>query len=150
MNVKEINGFENYQINDSGINERSVWSIKRGKWMKPTQLKNGYLLINFNKEGKKNQRYLHRLIAEAFIDNPDNKPEIDHINGVRDDNRVENLKWVSHKENMRNPLTIKKMKISNKGKCSYKLRVMSSILMKFKHMIRKYHKNNNTYEYPDY
>lgn len=47
-------------------------------------------------------RFVHRLIAEAFIPNPDNLPEVDHLNRNRADNRVENLRWVTHKENSRN------------------------------------------------
>lgn len=72
-------------------------------------------LFDFSWQKSKNYKYyqfggtfLHRVIAIVFIPNPDNKPCVDHINGDRFDNRVENLKWVTHKENMANPLTKQK------------------------------------------
>ena len=52
----------------------------------------------------KNHR-IHRLVAEAFIPNPDNKPFVDHINGIKNDNRASNLRWCTSLENMSNPLT---------------------------------------------
>lgn len=51
-----------------------------------------------------------RLVALAFIPNPDNKPEIDHIDGDRHNNRADNLRWVTHKENVKNPVTVKRCK----------------------------------------
>ena len=65
---------------------------------------NGYLCCRLN-----NKTYLkHRLIAEQFIPNPDNLPQIDHINHIRTDNRIENLRWVNNGENGKN-------RTSNKG-----------------------------------
>ena len=54
--------------------------------------------------------YLHRVVALAFIPNPNNYPEIDHINGIRDDNRAENLRWVNRSMNMANPIAKAKQK----------------------------------------
>lgn len=59
---------------------------------------------------------VHRAVAELFIPNPDNKPCIDHINTDRTDNRVENLRWVSHKENSNNPLSKIHYSNAHKGK----------------------------------
>ena len=63
----------------------------------------GYLQVGLGRI--RNSVSVHRLVAEAFIPNPENKPCVDHINGNRLDNRVENLRWVSHKENCNNPNT---------------------------------------------
>lgn len=83
---------------------------QRREKLKPQTYKDGYVMVRlFNQT---NQRGVliktHRLVAEAFIPNPENKPYIDHINTVRDDNRIENLRWVTHTENMNNPISIER------------------------------------------
>ena len=70
----------------------------------------GYNYVHLFKNGVRKRMAVHRLVAEAFIPNPESKPVIDHINTIRDDNRVENLHWVTPKENMENPLTKEKRK----------------------------------------
>lgn len=70
----------------------------------------GYNYVHLFKNGVRKRMAVHRLVAEAFIPNPESKPFIDHINTIRDDNRVENLHWVTPKENMENPLTKEKRK----------------------------------------
>lgn len=96
---KNIKGYGNTcQVSNLG-------RIKCGKVIKtPYKEKKGYLRIAL--KGKKH--LVHRLVAEAFIPNPDNKPCIDHINTIRDDNRVENLRWCTSKENCNNFITKKK------------------------------------------
>ena len=72
-------------------------------------------------EGRKHYR-VHRLVALMFIPNPENKPQVDHLNGIRQDNRLENLRWVNNKENMQNEITKSKIKNSklHRDTISYK------------------------------
>ncbi|HMG89616.1 MAG TPA: HNH endonuclease [Chryseolinea sp.] len=63
------------------------------------QLRNGYVRIDLRRNGKCTDGALHRLLAINFIPNPENKPCVNHINGNKQDNRLENLEWVTHKEN---------------------------------------------------
>lgn len=93
--IKDIINFENYQISDDG----RVWSKKSNKWLKPIDV-NGYKKASLYKNGKEYQRLVHRLVAEAFIPNPNNYDEINHINEDKSDNRVENLEWCTPSYNI--------------------------------------------------
>ena len=79
---------------------------------------NGYRRVQLSKDGKRKYFFVHILVALAFIPNPENKPEIDHINTDRVDNMVENLRWSTRKENASNPLT--RQKLSEKEKRKWK------------------------------
>lgn len=96
---KQIKGYDEYQVSNLG----RVKSKYRVLTATPTD--KGYLRVNITKKGKSKSFRVHRLVAEAFIPNPDNKPQVDHINTDRTDNRVENLRWVTGKENCSNPIT---------------------------------------------
>lgn len=60
----------------------------------------GYLLVGLNKQNKQKMIYLHRIVCLSFLENPENKPCINHKNGIKTDNRVDNLEWCTYKENM--------------------------------------------------
>lgn len=71
--------------------------------------KQGYYIVDLYKNGVKTTRKVHRLVAETFIPNPENKRCIDHINTIKTDNRVSNLRWASYEENANNPITRARM-----------------------------------------
>ena len=77
---------------------------KQGKILHPTPYKNGYLSVCISKDGRIKRTSVHRLVAKAFIPNPLNKPCIDHINANITDNNINNLRWVTVKENNQNPI----------------------------------------------
>ena len=88
---KSIPGYEAYDVSNRGNVRRN------GRVLKPNN-KDGYHHINLCNNNIKKTLKMHRLVALAFIPNPDNKPTVDHINHVRSDNRVENLRWATHSE----------------------------------------------------
>lgn len=78
-------------------NQHKSWIKFRG-FTRGHKDNKGYMSVKFNKKNLA----VHRLVAETFIPNPENKPTVDHINRVRDDNRVENLRWATHTEQREN------------------------------------------------
>ena len=96
--MTEIKDYENYLIFEDGV----IINSKTGKELKPNINNMGYYIIGLSKDGKRNNFLIHRLIAQAFIPNLDNKTCIDHINRITTDNRIENLRWATRSENDRN------------------------------------------------
>jgi hypothetical protein len=95
---EELKDFPNYKINRKG----EIWSNCCERIMDPSLNKDGYYIISLTKDGKQYTKLVHRLIAIQFIDNPNNLPEIDHIDHNRTNNSLENLRWVSRIENNNN------------------------------------------------
>jgi hypothetical protein len=92
---KQIKNFEDYWIHDDG----RVWNDRSGRFLTIGINNHGYCTVKLSSD-KKYNKFLHRLIAEAFIPNLEGKPQVNHINGVKHDNRIENLEWNTAKENM--------------------------------------------------
>ncbi len=94
--LKIIFGYSKYGVTKDG----EVWSFKSNQLLKP-QPRGAYLKVTLvNDKGQRKQLSIHRLVAEMFCDNPENKTYVNHINGVKHDNRSSNLEWVTASENI--------------------------------------------------
>ena len=111
---KDIKDFEGmYQISSFGrvrsvdrLIENSIGHLRRfeGQPIKPLITGQGYLYVRLpTKDGKRN-RFIHRLVAETFIVNHKDYPVVNHINGVKTDNRLSNLEWVTYSQNSQHAL----------------------------------------------
>lgn len=120
---KPIKGYEGYYEASNLGNIRSVdrvilstanilhtehKQLRRGRVLKQGNGRKGYKIVVLQRDGQKRTMYTHRIIAMTFVENPYNKPCIDHINGICTDNRAENLRWCTQKENINNPNTVYK------------------------------------------
>ena len=132
-------GYPNYSVDTEG----NVWSFgkktrKGCRKFKVVVDSTGYCIVCLTKDGKCSNKKIHRLVALAFIPNPENKPCIEHINTDKTDNNIKNLRWATYKENCNNPITYNKKvgencywygkhlteehkeKISNAKKCQFR------------------------------
>lgn len=116
--IKFVKGFEGlYGVTTNG----KVWSYRRKIWLTPFDVGFGYSTVRLCDQGNETDRKIHRLVAEAFILNPDNKPQVNHINGKKWDNRVSNLEWCTARENSQHSGD---MGLNNQYKLSYEDKVL--------------------------
>lgn len=117
---RDIKGFEGcYMVSNLGrvkrigfySNQSSTWEHEK-KILKAGDNGKGYLFVNLSMNNKQYHRYVHRLVAEAFIPNPENKATVNHIDCNRHNNNVKNLEWATYREN--NDYAIKIMKAQGK------------------------------------
>lgn len=119
---KDIVGYEGiYQISNLGnVKGFKFTSGYKEHLLKPLFDKDGYCKVNLYKDRKLKRVSIHRLVASTFIPNPENKPQINHIDGNKQNNSADNLEWVTSKENIRH--SIEKGLTKNKGKDNWKAR----------------------------
>lgn len=123
MNIKnvvlqegeQIKDIPNYQGKYYVTSTGRIYSNLSHKWLKPTQNKrkgspkSTRLYVNLGRGGQ-NRHYVHRLVASAFLPNPENKPEVDHIDTNPLNNNVNNLRWTTRQENLQNKNTLNNLK----------------------------------------
>lgn len=111
---KDIEGYEGlYHVSNLG----RVKSLKFNKIrvLKPFKGGTGYLKVQLYRNNIQTNYAVHRLVAQAFIPNPEKKPEVNHINEIKADNRVENLEWMTFKENCNYGTRNQRVSKSNKN-----------------------------------
>lgn len=93
--IKDIEGFEGlYQITSDG----QVYSVKRRIYMKPQYDKDGYQCVGLRKDGKYHRFFIHRLVALAYVPNPEGKATVNHLDECKTNNNYTNLAWATQKE----------------------------------------------------
>ncbi len=147
---KDVEGYEGlYQVSNLG----NVKSLKRKKWngfnfiettekiLKTSKSYKGYLRTRLYKDGKSKCFPTHRIVAQAFIPNPNNKPQVNHIDGDKTNNKAENLEWCTNAENQQHAIKTKlrKTKLGDVRPKKEKLR-KDELLKKQKCILDKYRK----------
>ena len=96
MKWKKIEGYEKYSVSDTGL----IRNENTGRYLAFSKDKDGYLHTSLSKNGVVKQFGVHRIVAKAFIPNPNGLATVDHKNGNKEDNNVSNLQWLSCADNL--------------------------------------------------
>ena len=117
--MKDIKNYEGlYQVTENG----DVWSVRRNRFLKPYKNQLGYLRVVLSKNGILKRYSVHRLVAEAFLDNPDNLPCVNHKDENKLNNNVDNLEWCTIRyNNCYNDGQIKRARFKRKKVYQYDL-----------------------------
>lgn len=149
---RDIRGFEGYyQVNENG----EVFSIRRRKKLKHAFARRGYLKVRLQKDGLDKTLLVHRLVADAFIPNPEALPHVNHKDGNRENNQVSNLEWCTSKENVRHAWKtglmdsarekFKKRMLGTKGDLSYATKLSDKTIQEIRDFAATHPRKKNQY-----
>lgn len=157
MKSKIIDNYSNYVIYEDG----SIMSLNSNSLKKFFINESGYYTTMLSNETAKKKNFkVHRLVAQNFVPNPENKPQVNHKNGIKTDNRVENLEWVTASENaihahknglskiskLNNEISRKRLKLRTGANNEGSKKVINIITNKIYDSIREAAKENNINE----
>lgn len=112
---KKIKYYPNYEVSDLG-NVRRILKSGKTKTLKSVDNGNGYMRLNLYKNGKQAKHYIHRLVANAFLSNKNQLPEVHHRDHDKTNNTLKNLEWVSSEENNSHKVVhYRKLKVGKTG-----------------------------------
>ena len=113
MGFVPVPRYENlYLVSMDGV----FYGVKRRNYLRSDRHGGGYPKITFCKNGKRERRNIHRVLAEVFIKNPENKLQVNHVNGDKGDYRIDNLEWVTPSENMKHAIGVLGINPSQAGR----------------------------------
>ena len=142
-NVRDVVGYEGlYAVTSDGrvyshsrlINTvYGATRLMKGRWLKPAKDGGGYFFVSLCRDGHAKQEKMHRIVAKAFIDNPENKPAINHIDSNKENNDISNLEWCTQHENMQHCSRKGRIKIPRyQGSSHPSSKLNESIVLKIK------------------
>ena len=99
---KTVDGYEKYEVSDAG----NVKNVRTGRTLGRRLDKDGYPSVYLYSNGKGVNKKVHRLVANAFLDRDPNRDQINHKNGIKEDNRVDNLEWCTRSENTKHAYSL--------------------------------------------
>ena len=106
---RDIEGYDNYQVTSWG----RIFNVTKQKFLRQEETEKGYLRVDlYDACGRRKHEKVHRLVAKAFIPNPEGKPHVNHIDGNKMNNSFTNLEWVTNEENAEKASALRTMAVT--------------------------------------